>query len=113
MLRLLPTGGCVARAARSARAAAGGEEERREERSISGKLVARPHDFFLNVMGEWYGTDEFGLADAQEAGSSDDEADEFWRDLQTPEGIRRHFDTLLTGEVSEGAPMGPGASRGA
>jgi hypothetical protein len=71
--------------------------------SISGKLVARPHDFFLNVMGEWYGTDEFGLADAQEAGSSDDEADEFWRDLQTPEGIRRHFDTLFTGEVSESA----------
>lgn len=71
--------------------------------SISGKLAARPHDFFLNVMGSGTEPTRSASPTRKRAGSSDVEADEFWRDLQTPEGIRRHFDTLFTGEVSEGA----------
>lgn len=70
--------------------------------SLEASLVAGPHEFFVNVMGRWYGTTELGLADAREKLESREEAAKVWRALQTGEGVRKYFDRLFTGEISEG-----------
>ena len=74
--------------------------------SFEGALIAGPHEFFVNVMGRWYGTTAFGLADAEkELEASDEKGAEVWQDLQTGEGVRRYFDRVFTGEVSEGPEL--------
>lgn len=74
--------------------------------TFDGRLIAGPHEFFVNFMGQWYGTTDFGLADAmKELEESDEKAAELWRDLQTGDGVRRYFDRAFTGEVSEGPEL--------
>jgi hypothetical protein len=74
--------------------------------TFEGALIAGPHEFFVQLMGRWYGTTEFGLADARkELEASDDEAAELWRDLQTGDGVRKYFDRAFIGEVSEGPEL--------
>jgi hypothetical protein len=74
--------------------------------SFAGKLLAGEHEVFLNLMGAWYGSRDFGLADAKdEVDTGDDPQAQLWRDLQSPEWIRDHFDEILTGELSEGPEL--------
>ena len=78
--------------------------------NFTGGLIVGPHEFFLNLFGRWFGTGEFGLADAEQEMEKDDpRGAQLYRDLQTGEGIRRYFDRVFVGEVLEG-PDADGAS---
>jgi hypothetical protein len=68
----------------------------------AGFLIGQ-HEFFLNFLGRWFGTKEYGLGKLEEEfEKSDPKAAQLYRDLQTGDGVRRHFDRLFTGEVGEG-----------
>ena len=74
--------------------------------SFTGKLLVGEHEFFLNFMDAWYGSSEFGLAEAKkEAETGEKPEARLWRDLQSPEWIRDHFDEVFTGELSEGPEL--------
>jgi hypothetical protein len=61
------------------------------------------HDFFLNFLGRWFGTKEYGLAKLEEElERNDPKSAQLYRDLQTGDGVRRYFDRVFTGEVGEG-----------
>ena len=78
--------------------------------TFTGGLLVGPHEFFLNLFGRWFGTRDFGIADAEQEMEKDDpKAAQLYRDLQTGEGVRRYFDRVFTGEVGEG-PETDGAS---
>jgi hypothetical protein len=78
--------------------------------TFTGGLLVGPHEFFLNLFGRWFGTRDFGIADAeQEIEKDDPKGAQLYRDLQTGEGVRRYFDRVFVGEVAEG-PDADGAS---
>jgi hypothetical protein len=71
--------------------------------NFTGGLIVGPHEFFINVLGRWFGTKEYGIVDAErELGKDDPRAAELYRDLQTGDGVRRYFDRVFVGEVGEG-----------
>jgi hypothetical protein len=78
--------------------------------NFTGGVIVGQHEFFLNLLGRWFGTREFGIADAEQEMEKDDpRGAELYRDLQTGEGVRRYFDRVFVGEVLEG-PDADGAS---
>jgi hypothetical protein len=78
--------------------------------NFSGGVLVGQHEFFLNLMGRWFGTRDFGLADAEAQMEKDDpKGAELYRELQTGDGVRRYFDRVFVGEVAEG-PDADGAS---
>jgi hypothetical protein len=71
--------------------------------TFTGGLLVGPHEIFLNLFGRWFGTREFGIADAEQDMEKDDpKGAQLYRDLQTGEGVRRYFDRVFIGEVVEG-----------
>ena len=66
--------------------------------SFVGKLLLGEHEAYLNLLGQWYGSKDFGLADAQSKGAQSAGTDP----QQAIEKIRGQFDNVLTGEVSDG-----------
>jgi hypothetical protein len=69
--------------------------------SLEGRVLAGEHAVFVQVMNSWYGDKEHGIVDAlAEAKKEHDGA--VWEELATPDGIRRNFDSLFDGEVTEG-----------
>ena len=71
--------------------------------NFTGGLIVGPHEFFVNFLGRWFGTKEYGIADAESELEKDDpRAAELYRDLQTGDGVRRYFDRVLVGDVTEG-----------
>jgi hypothetical protein len=69
--------------------------------SFQGRLLASEHAFFVEFMGRWYGDELQGIADAV-AEAKREQNGELWNELATAEGLRRNFDQLFEGEVSEG-----------
>ena len=69
--------------------------------TISGQVLVDAHNVFVEFMGEWYGEDQ-GLADALRDAHRSYNGASPWDDWATPEGLRRNFDQLFTGEVSAG-----------
>ena len=72
--------------------------------SLDGRVLVGPHDFYLQFMGEWYGDHGEGLVEALEQARSEQEGRP-WNDFATAEGLRRNFDRLFDGEVSEGPEL--------
>ena len=71
--------------------------------SFSGKLLAGPHEFFVNFLGTWYGTKTMGLADAAKKAAEDKSKEaRLWRGLQTTDGIRAFFPRVFAGETVSG-----------
>lgn len=71
--------------------------------TFTGGLLVGPHEVFLNLFGRWFGTRDFGIADAEQEMEKDDpKGAQLYRDLQTGEGVRRYFDRVFVGEVVEG-----------
>jgi hypothetical protein len=69
--------------------------------SVRGRLLADEHALFVQFMDTWYGDEEHGIADAfAEAQQEHDGA--VWEELATADGLRRNFEQLFEGEVSEG-----------
>lgn len=78
--------------------------------TFTGGLLVGPHEIFLNLFGRWFGTRDFGIADAEQEMEKDDpKGAQLYRDLQTGDGVRRYFDRVFVGEVVEG-PDADGAS---
>jgi hypothetical protein len=76
--------------------------------SLQGRVMADEHSFFVELMGQWYGDDHEGIADAlAEAQAEHNRA--VWEDLATADGLRRNFGRLFEGEVSAG-PVVDGAA---
>jgi hypothetical protein len=69
--------------------------------SLSGHVIVDTHRLFVEFMGEWYGEDK-GFADALAAAKRRYNGASPWDDWATPEGLRKYFGELFTGEVSEG-----------
>jgi hypothetical protein len=68
---------------------------------LRGRVLVGEQDFYLQFMDEWYGEHGNGIAQALEDARSEHDGD-VWDDLATAEGLRRSFDRLFEGEVSEG-----------
>jgi hypothetical protein len=71
--------------------------------TLTGRILVGDHDLFIQFMDEWYG-EHHGLVDAV-AEARKEQDGKLWNELATPEGLRRNFDLLFAGEVSEGAPI--------
>lgn len=69
--------------------------------SLSGHALVDAHNVFVEFMGDWYHEDQ-GLADALVDARKSYNGASPWDDWATPEGLRRNFGELFTGEVSEG-----------
>lgn len=68
-------------------------------------VLAGESEAYVNFLGEWYGTTQFGLGDAKDqAGGAEDDPDaqRLQEKFGSPEGVRENFDQILTGEVTEG-----------
>ena len=65
--------------------------------SFVGKLLLGEHEAYLNLLGQWYGSKSFGLADAQTKG-----AQSAGTSTQSIAKIRGQVDKVLTGDVSDG-----------
>jgi hypothetical protein len=68
--------------------------------TINGRLLVGEHAFFVQVMDQWYG-DNTGIADELQKAQHQHEG-RVWDELATPEGLRRNFDQLFDGDVTEG-----------
>ncbi len=66
--------------------------------SFAGKLLLGEHEAYLNLLGQWYGSKSFGLADAQTKGAQSTGTDP----QAALKQVRDHFDGVLTGAVSDG-----------
>ena len=66
--------------------------------TFAAKLLLGEHEAYLNLLGQWYGSKEFGLADAQTKGAQTTGADP----QAALQQVRDHFDEVLTGELSDG-----------
>lgn len=73
--------------------------------SVTGHVLADEHNLFIEFMNEWYGADQ-GIANAFEQAQKERSGASLWNDWATPEGLRRNFDELFTGSVSEGPALG-------
>jgi hypothetical protein len=72
--------------------------------TLRGRVLVGEHDFYLQFMGEWYGEHGDGIAEALEDARSEHDGD-IWDDLATAEGLRRNFDRLFEGEVTNGPEL--------
>jgi hypothetical protein len=74
------------------RASAAVSVEARGQR-FAAEILYRPDELFVNFLGTWYGgsTESF-----------DTRRDDPRRELVTPERVRRHFEDVFDGEVTEG-----------
>jgi hypothetical protein len=68
--------------------------------SLRGRVLVGEHDFFVQFMDQWYG-EHHGLVEALKAAKTDRNG-RVWDEFATPEGLRRNFDQLFDGEVTEG-----------
>jgi hypothetical protein len=68
--------------------------------TFQGHVLVGEHDFFVRFMNQWYGVDQ-GFVEAMREAKADHEG-RVWDELATPGGLRRNFDDLFDGEVSEG-----------
>jgi hypothetical protein len=71
--------------------------------TLTGRILVGDHDLFIQFMDEWY-REHHGLVDAV-AEARKEQDGKLWNELATPDGLRRNFDLLFTGEVGEGAPI--------
>jgi hypothetical protein len=69
--------------------------------TLSGRVQAGEHSFFVEFMGRWYGDRLEGIADAV-AEAKQEHDGQIWEELATPDGLRRNFGELFDGEVTEG-----------
>ena len=69
--------------------------------SVTGRVLADEHAFFVEFMNSWYGDESEGIADAF-AEAKEEHDGQVWEELATPEGLRRNFGQLFEGEVTEG-----------
>jgi hypothetical protein len=69
--------------------------------SLQGRVMAGEHALFVEFMGQWYGDESEGIADAFAEAKAEHDG-EVWNELATAEGLRRNFGELFEGEVSEG-----------
>jgi hypothetical protein len=68
--------------------------------TVNGRVLVGEDAFWFEVMEQWYG-DRSGIRAAVEAAKAQHEG-RVWHELATPEGLRRNFDELFDGEVTEG-----------
>jgi hypothetical protein len=68
--------------------------------TLSGRILVGPHDLFIRFLDEWY-ADPHGLADVVEEARKEYHG-QAWNELATPGGLRRNFDLLFEGQVSQG-----------
>jgi len=68
--------------------------------SLNGRVVVDEHNVFIQFMNQWYGERQ-GIRDAL-GKAKDGKNAQVWDELATPEGLRRNFDHLFSGDVSEG-----------
>src|ERR1700752_551810 len=71
--------------------------------TLSGRILVGDHDLFIRFMDEWYG-EHHGLVDAVSEAKKE-QGGKLWSELATPEGLRRNFDLLFVGEVTQGEPI--------
>jgi len=68
--------------------------------SLSGRLMVDEHNVFIQFMNQWYGERQ-GIRDAL-GKARDGKNAQVWDEIATPEGLRRNFDHLFSGDVTEG-----------
>jgi hypothetical protein len=68
--------------------------------SLNGRVMVDEHNVFIQFMNQWYGEHQ-GIRDELGKAKEGKNA-QVWDELATPEGLRRNFDHLFSGEVSEG-----------
>lgn len=71
--------------------------------TLGARLLVGEHDVYVRFMGTWY-HGETGIADAY--ATAEDNAEELLGALTTVIGLRRNFDELFEGQVTEGPQIG-------
>jgi hypothetical protein len=69
--------------------------------TFTGHLLANQHNLFIQFRDKWYGEDQ-GLADALGDAKKEHNGASPWNDWATPDGLRKNFGELFTGDVSAG-----------
>jgi hypothetical protein len=68
--------------------------------SLSGRLLVDDHNVFIQFMNQWYGERQ-GIRDALGKAKGGKNA-QVWDEIATPDGLRRNFAHLFSGEVTQG-----------
>jgi hypothetical protein len=86
----------------SAAAIAGDGEVRFGDATLGARLLVDEHNVYIRFMGAWYQADS-GLDDARAKANEKDA--ELLAELQTPEGLGKHFADLFEGDVKQGSDL--------
>jgi hypothetical protein len=86
----------------SASAIAGDGEVRFGDATLGARLLVGEHNVYIRFMGAWYQADS-GLEDAR--AKANEKGAELLAELQTPEGLGKHFADLFEGDVKQGSDL--------